>query len=116
MFDKDNLPPGLAPHRLLYTNDPPSPETWKEAKQSAAYQPGDIIAVERDGKLRFAIVDYVMVSRDRFGDLQAYWRVRLFRKDGTLATPYRRQPYVWPGPVQRGYKLAGLAPEMPDWV
>ena len=114
MYSKDNLPPNLAPHRLRYDTEDPVPETHIEARKTAAYQPGEIIALERDGKLRFAIVDHVMTGRDLYGDIRAYWRVRLFRPDGTLASPYRRQPYAWPGFVQRGYKLAGLAPEMPD--
>ena len=109
-----NLPQGLAPHRLRYDNEDPTPETHWDARKRAAYQPGDIIALERNGKLRFAVVDNVLTYRDHFGDIQAYWRVRVFRPDGTLAKPYRRQPYAWPNFVQRGYKLAGLAPEMPD--
>lgn len=106
------IPESLAPHRFRYDAVTPEPTSYREAKEQAAYKVGETVAVERNGKLQFAIVDQVLAERDHWGVWRAYWRVRFYRADGTISAPYKRQPYIYAGYIQRGYKLAGLADEL----
>lgn len=110
------LPENLSPHRMRFDTETAAYESYTHARTTAPYQKGDIVAVCHNGKLKFALIDNVLVERRSFGEYRPYWRVRFMRKDGSFPAPYKRQPYIYPGYVQRGYWMAGLAPEIPEGV
>jgi hypothetical protein len=104
---KRKIPESLAPYR--FGSYIPIPMSYRDAKEQAAYKVGETVAVDWNGSLKFAVIDQVFVERDLRGDLRAYWRVRFYRADGSLAAPYKRQPHIYAGYIQRGYMMAGLA-------
>jgi hypothetical protein len=111
-----DLPPvadlPVAPHRYLWTAPyTPEPETYRQAVDSAPYKVGDVVyVIEGGGEFRRAYITFVGASRNYYGDLREEYTVRPETKAGAWA---RREYKVFPGFIQRGYKRAGLAPEMP---
>ncbi len=111
-----DLPPvealPVAPHRYTWTRQiDTSPQTWREVRDAAPYQPGEVVyTVDGDG-FRRAYIVRVDCDRDRWGDLRECYKVRPETKAGTWA---RREYTIHPGYVQRGYQRAGMAPEMPE--
>lgn len=119
----------VAPHR--YTWDMPDPELVEGTPDdgvigerarflaSVPYRAGEVVYVERvvyDAKAKehnqvpiLARILYVFVERNHYGDLREKYRVQLATKAGLWS---KKWVYVWPGHVQRGYMLAGLAPDV----
>lgn len=58
------------------------------------------------------VVNLTFIDYDRDGERHAKYRVQFETKRGTGSQQWHWH-YTYPGPIQRGYQLAGLAPEMP---
>jgi hypothetical protein len=101
----------VAEHRYRWDT---ADETWKadsyrEWLALVPYKVGEVIMVScGDHALRTRILD-VLSERDRFGDRREVYRVQYETKSGLWAKLYQR---IHPGFVQRGYWLAGLAPDL----
>lgn len=115
----------IAPHRYLWKGAPeiPAVEYPKGADRvtrgmyehrhfmkHVEYHIGDVIYLEHNGAPILARVLRVFAERNRHDELVAKYRVQLATKSGLWSKVWI---YAHPGPVQRGYQLAGLAPEMP---
>jgi hypothetical protein len=113
----DTVPPPselpVAPHRYLWDApfDERSVGTLQQWKETVPYKPGEVVWVQtgRDEAKRAYIMS-VIPERDRFGDRREVYRVRLETNAGTWSKLWRD---MWPGHVQRGYRIAGLAPDVP---
>jgi hypothetical protein len=106
----------VAPHRYLWEGQDESYRDGNYDRFVAGipYKAGEVVYVERNKQPVLARVLGSFSDRDwyiRRGDRIEKYRVQLATKSGTWSKVW---VYVWPGHVQRGYKLAGLAPEMPD--
>jgi len=106
----------VAPHRYLFTDMDESYResgtSWKDFKAGLPYDIGDVIYLEYNGELRKAIISYVFREVDRFGDFREKYRIHLANKTGNVFG--KSWVYTYPGFIQRGYKLAGLAPDVPN--
>lgn len=107
---------GVSPHRYRWDrgDDHEQPEqSYAEWHAAVAYKPGEVVYVDVSGVATLARVLYVFCERNRFDERQAKYRVQLATKRGTWAGSW---VYTWPGFIQRGYALAGLAPDVPSDV
>lgn len=101
----------VAPHRYTWSADLPDFRTWKECRDGAAYKPGEVVYIDRDGAAVLARVLCIIPYRDRFGDLKESYHVQLATAKGLWS---RQWIQSWPGFIQRGYRRAGLAPDVLD--
>lgn len=101
-----------APHRYRWDRDEPEPKDDSRAAflNTVPYSVGEIVYVARDGKPVRARIIGVFTERNRFEERCVKFRVQFETKAGTWS---RQWYYTYPGPIQRGYALAGLAPDMP---
>lgn len=104
----------VAPHRYTwdanvdYYNLPKLSEFLK----AVPYQPGDVVYYNHDGEARKAYVHIVVWDYDRCGFRIEKFKIMVANKDGkTFAKNWR---YAYAGQIQRGYMLAGLAPDIPE--
>lgn len=108
----------IAPHR--YTWDASS--DYQDARELKAflagvpYKAGEVVYVERAGhgeyvarKARILFVTWDREHRERTGERREMYRVQFETGAGLWSKLWE---YVHPGHVQRGYKLAGLAPDV----
>jgi hypothetical protein len=110
-------PASVAPHR--YTWDRVGPEdalaapgdkhSIREWREALPYQPTEVIWVERSGQPVLARIQHIVVGYDRFGDRQAIYQCQTATAAGVWSKVWMR---FYPGHVQRGYHLAGLAPDL----
>lgn len=101
----------VAPHRYTWDLEQPDFATWRECKEGAPYKPGDVVYIDRDGEAVKARVLHIIPYRDRYGDLKESYHVQLATAKGLWS---RLWVQAWPGFIQRGYKRAGMAPDIPD--
>lgn len=91
-----------------------APVTYDDWKKTVPYGPGEVVFVDfarlRDGRIRKARILSVFPERDRFGDRRELYMCQLETERGVWSKDISK---VWPGMVQRGYKAAGLAPDVP---
>lgn len=106
----------VSPHRYLWDRDGaeddlsmPGASKIGEWKEALPYKPGNVIMVERGGKPVKAMVLYVVVDYDRYGDRRACYKCATETKTGFFSQIWSR---FYPGHVQRGYFLAGMAPDL----
>lgn len=103
----------VAPHRYTWEGQD---NPYQHAKRvtdflrGVAYQKGDVVYVERNGAPVKALILYVGCSRDSWGDRREWFKVLLATRKGKWSGAWHR---TYPGFVQRGYQLAGLAPDVP---
>lgn len=95
-------------HESQYDQRTDDLDAWRAA---LAYRIGDAVYVERNGRPVLARVLHVFLDYTRHEDRIAKYRVQLATKAGQWS---RSWVYVWPGHIQRGYALAGLAPDVPE--
>lgn len=106
----------VEPHRYLYADfdDAYRDATdFREFLAGVPYKEGDVVFVEHrndDGSkvAKRAKVAFVWFDRDRFGDRQELYRLQLETAKGLWAKVGTK---AWAGHIQRGYQLAGLAPD-----
>lgn len=106
----------VAPHRYRWDRDDdidndPSAMPIRDWKAAQPYQPGDVVYVQDGDDLRKARIMAVHVDYDRWDDRRPKFKVQYATKGGLWGKLFS---YTYPGPIQRGYKLAGLAPEIPE--
>lgn len=111
----------IAPHRYLWSGaigadgqrlgDLADAKTYAEAKACIPYKEGEVVYIERSGAAARALIYRVLMDRDRYGDRRELYRVQVETKDGLFSKMWEN---AHPGFVQRGYKRAGLAPEIPE--
>lgn len=102
----------VAPHRYIVNGFDDSYRYADNARDYVAgipYKRGDVIYVEHNGKAKKALVHNIVFDRDRYGDRRDCYNVQLETLKGRWAKLWVRK---WPGHIQRGYHLAGLAPDM----
>lgn len=105
----------VAPHRYTWDRaDEPEGQSFEDWKKARPYNPGEIVFCERglrDGTVSFEKVRIVNVWRERshLGDMRERYRVQRATVEGLWSKSWE---YRWPGHIQRGYKLAGLAPDV----
>lgn len=103
----------IAPHRYRWNADglPDGLESsMKEWRAKVPYQPGDVVWImRRDGKAARALIRSVEAEYDRYGDRRERYRVQPETAAGLFS---RMWEYTYPGPIQRGYLAAGLAPDL----
>lgn len=122
MLDRIGMPftppadAAVAPHRYRWDTDEGHehedmpPVVWRA---SVAYKAGDVVYVAHNGAAVKARVLYVWREVRENRDPIAKYRVQLATKAGEWS---RMWVYTWPGFIQRGYALAGLAPDVPGRV
>lgn len=110
----DDLP--LAPHRYTWNREAPEDDLAdpasgpiREWRAALPYQKGDVLMVEDNGKPKRAKVLDIIVDYDRYGDRRPAYQCAVETADGVFSKVWKR---FYPGHVQRGYKLAGLAPDL----
>lgn len=107
----------VAPHRYTWNDGGGDVDGYvkamplREFYAKQPYQRGEVVWVERNGAAVKARVREVLVRYDRYNDRKPVYRVQYATAAGLWAKVFVD---TYPGPIQRGYKLAGLAPEMPD--
>lgn len=103
----------VAPHR--YKWDGPIFDnflaTWREVVNAAPYNRGEVVFVPDGNGYKRAIILSVGVRRNMYGDLVETYDVSAECKDGYFSRLYYA---VHPGQIQRAYRRAGLAPEIPE--
>lgn len=103
----------IAPHRYLWTD---ADDSWRNApdyktfKAGIPYKQGEVIWVQYGDKAKRAIIVSVLSERTYHGDRREVYHVALETTKGMWSKVWYK---TYPGLVQRGYQLAGLAPEMP---
>jgi hypothetical protein len=108
----------VAPHRYLWSrqgaeDDLAEPGSSRIAEWKAAlpYQRGEVIWVANGGRIsaiRARILD-IIVDYDRYGDRRPIYQCQTETAKGVWSKVWSR---FYPGAVQRGYHLAGLAPDL----
>ncbi len=101
----------VAPHRYRADVYKPDPKSYDEWKKQIPYKPGEVVYMDDFGKPVKAKIIYVFRDHDRFGFPREKYRVQKATQKGLWS---KNWIYIYPGFIQRGYKLAGLAPEMKD--
>lgn len=112
----------VAPHRYLWSGslnhsnqiatDPWEWKTYKDAKANYAYAPGEVVYVFRNGvPTKALIVDQLVHERNLYSERQECYRVVVETAKGQWSKLWEK---VYPGFIQRGYKAAGLAPDVLD--
>lgn len=121
-MDVDSTPPPgelpVAEHRYRWDRpyDPREDGSLQEWRESVPYKAGEVVWVAVGAVTpKRAFITHVFSTRDRYGERRAQFRVRYETKAGTWSKQWN---YTWPGPIQRGYALAGLAPDVPqeEWI
>ncbi len=110
-------PNSVAPHRYTWSRegaedalaDPSDGHKIRDWKAALPYQPGEVMWVERNGKPVRAKLLYVVVDYDRSGDRRPAYQCQTETAKGVWSKVWQR---FYPGHVQRGYLLAGLAPDL----
>lgn len=108
----------IAPHRYRYDRDDCEYErrkshhycdypTWRKG---LPYQRGDVVFARHLNKPRKALIVGVGCEYDSFGDRMERYKCRLLTEKGEWSKRFYNK---YPGDIQAGYLLAGLAPEMP---
>lgn len=102
----------IAPHRYRYDRDDghSKPASLREFLKAVPYQRGDVVLVALGNVVARAYVLSVNVYRNSWGDRCESYRVLMETKKGYWSKSWRR---TYPGPIQRGYALAGRAPDVP---
>lgn len=114
----------VAPHRYLWSGaidavgnvlpDPDAAPDFKAFKAAVPYQAGDVVYVDRGGvPVKARIIDFWWDRdlRERTGEKREMYRVQFETAAGMWSKLWER---THPGFIQRGYKLAGLAPDVLD--
>jgi hypothetical protein len=106
----------VAPHRYTWDYDGPEDDlaemgtsvlAWKAA---LPYKPGDVIFVDNGtGKAMRAKVLYVVITYDRYDERRPAYQCAVETTKGIFSRLWSR---YYPRQVQRGYHLAGLAPDL----
>lgn len=107
----DDFP--VAPHRYVWSGTDDTflhAKTHKEFKAGCPYKEGEVVFVEHGGKPVRAKIIGVWRERDYYGDPRVVYRVQLETAKGIFSKLWTT---TWPGFIQRGYQLAGLAPDIP---
>jgi len=106
----------LAPHRYTWDREgpeealaDPSSGPIREWRAALPYQKGEVIMVERRGKPYRAKVLDIILDYDRYGDRRACYQCATETATGVFSKVWFR---FYPGHIQRGYLLAGLAPDL----
>lgn len=106
----------VAPHRYTYEGFDDGYRDAKDFREFLAgvpYSEGEVVFVEyveNDGRkvAKRAKVAHVWFDRNRYGERQELYRLQLETAKGVWAKVGTK---AWAGQVQRGYQLAGLAPD-----
>lgn len=104
----------IAPHRYLWMDgleSNPEIERFSEWLKTVPYQEGEVVWLEHNGKPVKARIMQVFRKYNRFGEAREMYRVQIETAKGNWSKMWF---YTWSGFIQRGYKLAGLAPDIPD--
>lgn len=86
-------------------------DSYSEAKANIPYKQGEVVYVERNNMAVKAIVVLAFLDLDSYGDHRECYRVCVETKAGQWSQLWER---AWSGFIQRGYKRAGLAPDVKD--
>lgn len=103
----------VSPHRYTWIVD----DSWRDIEplrewlKNVPYHEGEVVWVALGEVAVRALIFRVTFERDRYGDRREVYKVQPETKKGTFANRWRK---AYPGTVQRGYKLAGLAPDIPE--
>jgi len=103
----------VAPHRYLWSGIEDvyrDAASYAEFMAGVPYKKGEVVWLDHGTPVKALIVD-VFCDRDRFGDRREKYRVVTETKKGFWSKSWH---YTWSGYIQRGYKKAGLAPDIPD--
>jgi hypothetical protein len=103
----------IAEHR--YRFDAPTPDpmpiTWVQVRNAAPYKVGDVVLFDAGpGGVKRALIAHVGCMKTAYDDWRECYRV--FRQT-QLDRWSNGCRLLHPGQIQRGYQIAGLAPEMP---
>ena len=115
-----DLPPvssfPVAPHRYLWDNLPNQDvdtTNYRAVRDASPYKTGEVIYVV-DGD-SFALAYIVKVDvRIVAGEWSEYYEVRRANRTGHPIMFAKRSYLTYPGLIQRAYKRAGLAPDLPE--
>lgn len=106
----------VSPHRYLWDREAvednlaiPGSGPIREWKALLPYKRNEVIMVERNGKPVKAMVLDIVVDYDRYGDRRACYQCATETKTGFFSQVWSR---FYAGHVQRGYLLAGMAPDL----
>lgn len=106
----------VAPHRYTYDSDIIDGEisamSLREFRALAPYVAGEVVYIEHNGEARLAYIHAMYVDYTHNNERRHKYRVTLANRTGDRFS--KVWFYTWPGYIQRGYKLAGLAPDMKD--
>jgi len=110
----------VAPHRYLHSGaitpngveakDIDDCESWSEFKANTPYVEGEVVYVQWGHGFKKARITGVFREYDRFGFRRAVYHVQYETKAGYWSKRWDR---AYAGYIQRGYKNAGLAPDVP---
>ena len=103
----------VAPHRYHWDNPPPDLDDfddYKAMKAAIPYSEGEVVYIERGGKAVRALIYVASYYRSDYdGCRRAYFKVQVETAEGLFSKLWEK---TWPGFIQRGYQLAGLAPDV----
>lgn len=110
----------VAPHRYLYNDfddsyrwDHNQPGGYRDFINAVPYKKGDVVWVKDGDKAKRARIMDIAAEFDRYGDRREKFRVQFETAKGEWSKLWT---YTYPGPIQRGYQMMGLAPDMPEKV
>ena len=104
----------VAPHRYLWTDgqdSDPDIRKFSDWLKTVPYQAGEVVWLEHKGKPVKARIMQVFRDYNRWQEAREMYRVQIETAKGHWSKAWF---YTWSGFIQRGYKLAGLAPDVPD--
>jgi hypothetical protein len=104
----------VAPHRYTWDGkgqpDLDECKGYREILAAIPYKEGEAVYVQRGERAVKARIYRVHYERDRFGERRAVFMVQFETAAGLWSKAWAR---TWAGFIQRGYALAGLAPDVP---
>ena len=105
----------VAPHRYTWDGtgvdlDSFGPDQYREMCAAVAYQPGDVVCLERYGvPLKALVLNFWVRRSDWDGSRKVTYRVAVETAKGAWSKQWEM---THPGFIQRGYLAAGLAPDL----
>lgn len=101
----------VAPHRYLFHAIEHEDAHGPDWRKHLPYKEGEVIWIKTGTEVVRAKIYRILYGRNQFGDIMPTYRVQKETAKGVFSKVWVN---TWPGMIQRGYKMKGLAPDIPD--